>query len=249
MAERRMFAKTIIDSDAFLDMSMSAQCLYFHLAMRADDEGFLNNPKKIQRMIGASDDDLRLLLAKRFILAFDTGVIVIKHWKIHNYIRNDRFKPTVYEEEKAQLSTKENGAYTLGIPDGSQLVYQVETQDRLGKVRIGKDRINNNAPAREDEDEDDGFDAFWAAYPRKSGDIKAACFEYQGVIQSGVSPETLLEAVRWQAEAKGQYMPNAEKWLRNKGWTEQRREIKPDRNAPPSMVYGPVSAEDYDFKI
>ena len=137
MAERRMFAKTIIDSDAFLDMPLSAQALYFHLSMRADDDGFINNAKKIQRMIGGADDDLKLLLAKNFIIPFESGVVVIKHWKIHNYIRNDRYKPTVYAEEKAMLTTKENGAYTFGIPDG----YQMETQDRLGKDRVGKDRL------------------------------------------------------------------------------------------------------------
>ena len=132
-----MFAKTIIDSDAFLDMPLSTQSLYFHLSMRADDDGFINNPKKIQRMIGCADDDLKLLLAKNFIIPFESGVCVIKHWKIHNYIRNDRYKPTVYAEEMAQLSCKENGAYTLGIPDG----YQMETQVRLGKDRVGKESI------------------------------------------------------------------------------------------------------------
>lgn len=140
MAERRMFAKTIIDSDAFLDMPLSTQVLYFHLSMRADDDGFINNPKKIQRMIGCADDDLRLLLAKNFIIPFDSGVCVIKHWRIHNYIRNDRYKPTVYAEEKASLVCKENGAYTLGIPNG----YQMETQDRLGQDRIGQDRIGED---------------------------------------------------------------------------------------------------------
>ena len=112
MAERRMFAKTIIDSDAFLDMPLSAQALYFHLSMRADDEGFVNNPKRIQRMIGASDDDLKLLIMKRFILAFDSGVIVIKHWRIHNYIAKDRFTPTVYKEERGELQLDEKNAYT-----------------------------------------------------------------------------------------------------------------------------------------
>ena len=142
-AERRMFAKTIIDSDAFLDMPMSTQCLYFHLAMRADDDGFLNNPKKVQRMIGASEDDLKVLLGKKFLIAFESGVVVIKHWKIHNYIRNDRYKPTVYEEEKAKLKEKENGSYTLGIPDGIPDGYRLDTQVRLGKDRIelGKDRL------------------------------------------------------------------------------------------------------------
>jgi hypothetical protein len=108
-----MFAKTIIDSDAFLDMPLSTQGLYFHLSMRADDDGFINNPKKIQRMIGCADDDLKLLVAKNFILPFDSGVVVIKHWRIHNYIRGDRRKDTVYVEEMAQLHVKDNGAYSL----------------------------------------------------------------------------------------------------------------------------------------
>ena len=113
MAERRMFAKTIIDSDAFLDMPLSAQALYFHLAMRADDDGFINNPKKIQRMIGASDDDCKLLIAKGFILVFETGVIVIKHWKIHNYIQKDRYKETVFLQEKQLIEAQDNGAYEM----------------------------------------------------------------------------------------------------------------------------------------
>ena len=113
MAERRMFAKTIIDSDAFLDMPLSAQALYFHLAMRADDDGFINNPKKIQRMIGASDDDCKLLIAKGFILVFETGVIVIKHWKIHNYIQKDRYKETVFLQEKQLIESQDNGAYEM----------------------------------------------------------------------------------------------------------------------------------------
>ncbi len=113
MAERRMFAKTIIDSDAFLDMPLSTQSLYFHLSMRADDDGFINNPKKIQRMVGCSDDDLKLLIAKNFIIPFESGIVVIKHWKIHNYIRGDRKKDTVYPEEMALLVEKDNGAYSL----------------------------------------------------------------------------------------------------------------------------------------
>ena len=146
MAERRMFAKTIIDSDSFLDMPLSTQSLYFHLSMRADDDGFINNPKKIQRMIGASDDDLKLLIAKSFLIPFESGIVVIKHWKIHNYIRNDRYKETTYIEEKEMLSIKENKAYTLndsnvGIPNG----YQMDTQVRLGKDRLGKDRIGEDS--------------------------------------------------------------------------------------------------------
>lgn len=147
MAERRMFSKTIIDSDAFLDMPLSTQSLYFHLSMRADDDGFINNPKKIQRMIGCSDDDIKLLFAKRFVIPFESGVCVIKHWRIHNYIRTDRYKETVYKEEKDQLILKDNNAYSLndvGIPNGIPSVDQMETQVRLGKVRLGKDSIDNS---------------------------------------------------------------------------------------------------------
>jgi len=111
MAERRMIAKTIIDSDLFLDMPMSTQCLYFHLNMRADDDGFINNPKKIQRMIGCNDDDIKLLIAKSFIIPFESGVVVIKHWKIHNYIRGDRKKDTIFKDEVKLLEVDENGAY------------------------------------------------------------------------------------------------------------------------------------------
>lgn len=129
-----MFAKTIIDSDAFIDMPLSTQALYFHLSMRADDDGFINNPKKIMRMIGASEDDYKLLCLKKFIIPFESGIVVIKHWKIHNYIQKDRYKPTVYSDEKNLLGVKENGAYTECIQDVSNL----ETQVRLGKVSQGE---------------------------------------------------------------------------------------------------------------
>lgn len=135
MAERRMFAKTIIDSDSFLDMALSTQALYFHLSMRADDDGFINNPKKLCRMIGASDDEMKVLFAKKFLLGFESGVIVIKHWKMHNYIQKDRYKKTVYDEEMAQLGTSSNNGYTLD----TECVQVVDTgKDRL---ELGKDRL------------------------------------------------------------------------------------------------------------
>lgn len=182
MAERRMFAKTIIDSDAFLDMPLSTQSLYFHLSMRADDDGFINNPKKIQRMVGCGDDDLKLLMAKRFILVFDSGVIVIKHWKIHNYIRNDRYKPTLYQEEKAELAEKNSKAYTfkteviesenhLGIPDDNRIGYQMDTQVRLGKDRLVKDKKKNSVEPSSTMSE--LFEKVWKTYPKKTNKKKA----------------------------------------------------------------------------
>lgn len=152
MAERRMFTQKIIDSDAFLDMPLTTQALYFHLNMRADDDGFINNPKKICRMIGASEDDLKLLIAKRFVLTFEKGVIVIKHWRMHNLIRKDRYSPTQYEDEFMSLDIKDNGSYTEKMPQiqgieeyGNQMATswqpvgnQMATQDRLGKDSIGE---------------------------------------------------------------------------------------------------------------
>ncbi|EGO5801238.1 TPA: DNA replication protein [Enterococcus faecalis] len=177
-----MFAKTIIDSDAFLDMPLSTQSLYFHLSMRADDDGFINNPKKIQRMVGCGDDDLKLLMAKRFILVFDSGVIVIKHWKIHNYIRNDRYKPTLYQEEKAELAEKNSKAYTfkteiiesennLGIPDDNRMGYQMDTQVRLGKDRLVKDKKKNSVEPSSTMHE--LFEKVWKTYPKKTNKKKA----------------------------------------------------------------------------
>ena len=141
MAERRMFAKTIVLSDAFLDLPMSARCLYFTLGMLADDDGFVNSPKSIMRQCGSSEDDIRVLLAKKFILAFESGVIVIKHWRINNYLRSDRYTETKYIEEKSQLTVDENtNAYHAGIPggipsNGTPSIGKVS----IGKVSIGKD--------------------------------------------------------------------------------------------------------------
>ncbi len=113
MARKRMFTMKIVDSDAFLDMPLSTQCLYFHLNMRADDDGFIGNPKRIEKIIGANDDDLKLLIAKRFVILFDDGVIVIKHWRMHNTLSRDRYIETSYTDEKKKLLLKDNGSYSL----------------------------------------------------------------------------------------------------------------------------------------
>ena len=142
MAERRMFAKTIIDSDAFIDMPISARLLYYDLAMRADDDGFVNAPKKIMKFVGASNDDMAILIGRKFVIAFDNGVVVIKHWRIHNYIRKDTYNETPYLEQKAMLELDEKNAYRLVQNNQSQLpVDEALTQVRLGKVSIGK--VNN----------------------------------------------------------------------------------------------------------
>lgn len=140
MANRRMFSMQIVDSDAFIDMPLSAQALYFHLNMRADDDGFINNSKTICRMVGAAEDDLKLLIAKRFLIPFQSGVVVIKHWRMQNSLRKDRYNPTQYIEEFKMLELKDNGAYTERETDGCQVV-----AERLPQYSIGKDSIDKES--------------------------------------------------------------------------------------------------------
>ena len=147
-----MFSKKIIDSDEFLDMPLETQSLYFHLAMRADDDGFINNARKLIRAIGASQSDLETLIEKGFIIAFESGILAIRHWKVHNYIAKDRYHTTMFVDEKNRLSCDENGAYmdekeSVYNPYTNciQPVYKVYTQVRLGKDSIGKDSIDKDS--------------------------------------------------------------------------------------------------------
>lgn len=128
MARKRMFDIEIVDTDLFLEMPQSTQNLYFHLGMRADDDGFISNPKKIIRTIGANEDDLKILITKKFIIPFESGVIVIRHWKINNYLRSDRYTETLYKDEKRQLVEDENSVYNLGIPNVNQRYTRWYTQ-------------------------------------------------------------------------------------------------------------------------
>lgn len=214
MAERRMFAKTIIDSDAFLDMPLTTQALYFHLSMRADDDGFVNNPKKIQRMVGASDDDAKLLIAKQFIIPFESGVVVIRHWKIHNYIRKDTYSETKCKAEKKCLELDENQAYIMGsgeaLPSCNEPVtpplrscdepaHEPLTQDRLGKGRlelgknrVGKDRERGDSPAS----------------PPTPKEVRHRYGEYNNVLLSDTDMEKL------KAELPGSYQDYIERLSR-----------------------------------
>lgn len=182
MAERRMFAKSIIDSDMFLDMPATTQNLYFHLAMRADDDGFVNSPQKIMRIVSSSKNDMDMLIFKNLIIPFETGVCVIKHWRIHNLIRKDRYTETIHTSEKRQLVTEESKAYSLettafldhdnqrltsGMTDGCQLV-------GVGKVRLGKVRVVEGEPPAENPFrlfESEGFGTLSSVIGEKIGDF------------------------------------------------------------------------------
>ena len=148
MAERRMIAKSIIKSDQFLDMPATTQCLYFHLLLEADDDGFINALKSIMRVIGAKDDDMRVLQAKGYIIPFESGVIVIKHWRLHNSLRKDRYNPNPQlENERKQLVVADNKEYQLATnwqPNGNQLATSGIPLVATGKDRLGKDRLGKN---------------------------------------------------------------------------------------------------------
>lgn len=146
MAKRRMFDLDVVDTDLFLEMPPSTQNLYFHLGMRADDDGFVSNPKKIMKSIGGTDDDFKILLGKSFLIPFENGVCVITHWKMNNYLRSDRYKETIYVTEKALLEEDVNGMYLLGIPKNNQWLtngtHRVE-ENREEEKRIDKNSIDN----------------------------------------------------------------------------------------------------------
>ena len=147
VAERRCFSMKIVDSDAFLDMPQSTQALYFHLGMRADDDGFVNNPRRITRLIGASDDDLNILLSKRFILVFDNGVVVIKHWKIQNTLKNDRLKMPQYPELAAKIYIKANGSYTDNPSEGDSLLeFKSQKVRNPNGIQMESNRNPNGIP-------------------------------------------------------------------------------------------------------
>ena len=142
-----MFSSKIVDSDAFLDMPASAQNLYFHLSMRADDDGFVGNPKKISKICGANDDDLKVLVAKRFVLSFENGVVVIKHWLIHNLIRADLYHETQYKKEKSILGLNENGAYTE-LREGVAVIKQIEEPDWLKRRKEERRDVDGTLTGR-----------------------------------------------------------------------------------------------------
>jgi hypothetical protein len=163
MAKRRMFSMDVIDTDKFLEMPMSSQLLYFHLAMRADDDGFISSPKRILRLIGASEDDLRVLMSKQYVIPFDSGVCVIRHWKIHNYIQSDRYHKTMYTEEKKQLIEEDNKSYSLY----TECIHDVRKMDT--EVRLVKDSLGEGSQDNEREE----TETFLTAYNNISSLPKA----------------------------------------------------------------------------
>lgn len=225
MADRRMFSKKVTDSDAFIELSSAAQALYFHLNQAADDDGFNNQIQIAMMKSHASVDDLKVLMMKNFVIRFENGVIVIKHWRMHNTLRKDRYTPTSFQEELAQLSLKQNLSYTLEDGGGCQTVAK-----RLPQVRLGKDSIGKgNIYAHSDETEmsvPDLFDTFWKAYPRKIG--KGNCQKWfkshkpdaDLVNQMVKAVEQQKASKQWQKDG-GKYIPYPQTWLNGGRWEDE----------------------------
>jgi len=194
-----MFSIEIIDSDHFLDMPQSSQNLYFHLSMRADDDGFVNNPKKIQRIIGASDDDGKILLLKNYIISFETGIIVIKHWKMHNYLRKDRYKSTINHEEASKLYINKRGEYNIeniGIP----LVDQRLTQCSVVKCsvdKVSKDKSSVVLPQNETTTIPQEFKVYFKSKNLPLNIIFEEELEKFTIYNVDVNKQTLLNWSRW----------------------------------------------------
>lgn len=192
-----MFCLDIVNSDAFLDMPLSAQALYFHLGMRADDDGFIGNPKSIQRLAGASQDDLMLLITKRFLIAFDNGVVVIKHWRMNNYIQKDRKKDTTYTELLNSLEVKENGSYTEKKKMDTfciQAVSEMDSQNSIDKISIDKDSIEIDNSCSSVDEASEFFEKIWKEYPNKKGKTQVKASHKKALFKIGY--ERLVKAIQ-----------------------------------------------------
>lgn len=236
MAKKRMFRLDVLETDAFMDMPLTTQALYFHLCMRADDDGFVGNPKMITRNIGASIDDLKLLITKRFALMFEDGVIVIKHWRLHNNLTSNRYQETKYIEHKDSLFLKDNGAYseTTGekIDDSHYIaIGKRQTKQRRDideakttpdKISIDKNSIDIDNPPYNPPTE---FDEFWVAYPKKVGKADARKAFAKAI--KNVDLDTMLNAISVQKESdqwsrdNGKYIPNPSTWLNQGRWDDE----------------------------
>jgi len=234
MAQRRMFSKSIVDTDAFLEMPPTSQLLYFHFNMHADDDGFVGNPKKIMRSCGFGEDDIKILLAKRFILGFESGVVVIKHWRINNYLQNDRCKPTSYQEELKRLELKDNGSYTECIQSVSKLDSQYSiVKDRIGKNSIAKDNLD--------------FDLFWNLYDKKIN--KDKCLIKWNKLDIGDQQKILDYLPKYkQATPEKKFRKNPETFFNNRSWCDEvvgeGEPDKPTTWAGDIALYGDDDIED-----
>lgn len=247
MAERRMFTKKITDSDAFIELSSSAQALYFHLNQGADDDGFNNQIQNAMFKSHSTIDDLKVLMLKNFIIRFDSGVIVIKHWRMHNTLRKDRYTPTNFQEELKCLGIKDNGSYTL-CDDGCHLVSKRLPQDSIGKISIDKDSIDKDniftasndakaiVPINENQNKFNmEFEKLWEIYPNKKGKAKALT-KYILSRKKGTTYEQVYDGINNYIEyikknkISSQYIKHGDTYFNNQCWLDEYKDTKVSKN-------------------
>lgn len=226
MAQKRMFSNSVIGSDDFLEMPDSSQNLYFHLSMQADDDGFVDNWKSIMRMTGKKEDDMKILIAKSFVIPFKTGILVIRHWKINNYIQKDRYKETIHKDEKALLTTDENNVYNLY----TDCIPSID-KDSIDKINIniyGQEQVKIEPPPSNDEppEWEKQFSEFYAKYPKKvkKQEVKKWFKKNKPSSELFSSMMNSLEQFRgcqdWLKD-NGQYIPYPSTWLNQKRWEDE----------------------------
>lgn len=233
MAQKRMFSNSVIGSDEFIEMPDSSQVLYFYLSMQADDDGFVDNWKSIMRMTGKKEDDLKILIAKAFIIPFDTGVIVIRHWRLNNYIQKDRYKETIHKKEKSLLELDKNNVYNLdtgcihridktSIDIDNNIYGQNEGQNGLNSM--GQNKVDD--PPEHKELWEEQFEKFYKAYPKKvkKQDVKKWFEKHTPSNELFSSMINSLEQFRgsadWQKDG-GQFIPYPTTWLNQKRWEDE----------------------------
>lgn len=223
MAQKRMFDKTITNSDEFIEMPISCQVLYFHLSMNADDDGFVNNWKSIMRMIGTKEDDLKVLIAKQFIIPFESGVIVIKHWRINNFLRKDRHNDTKFQKELSML----------GINESQEYVWLTSGQPSIDKNRLDKNSIDNNNMS----DFEIEFEKLWKLYPKKVGK-KDALKHYIKSRKNKTTYEDVLNGIKKyndyisKSNTPIKYVKDGSSWFNQESWNDERILERKENNIP-----------------
>ncbi len=212
-----MFSKTVVKSDFFLEMPVSSQLLYFHLGIEADDDGFVT-PRVLMRTIGASEDDLKVLIAKKFVIPFESGVIVLSHWHENNYIQKDRYTPTIYSQEKSRIAKADNDVYIL----------DTSSTRSIGKYSKGEDiHIEIENPKKEKTNLE-GFESFWSIYPKKANKVTASA-EWRPLTKG--ERDLILADIpkRLMTETwKNGFIPMPSNYLKDRRWEDEIKDAGPN---------------------
>lgn len=228
MAQKRMFSLSVVDTDKFLEMPVSARLLYYELGMRADDDGFVDNWKKILLFTGLKEDDMKILIAKDFIIPFESGIIVIKHWRMNNYLQNDRVKATTHQNELKSLKLDENNVYTLDTTCIHSIDKNSIEENRLDEIRLEENNISS--PAKQEQQFTQEFERMWLYYPNKKGKSKALK-KYILARKKGVTYEEIAQGLKnyinycKKNKIAEQYIKHGSSWFNQECWKDEYKTV------------------------